>query len=227
MRTDGGGEGWGNVDPTPGYSAISAEDVRRTIESLAPALRGLDAFNIRRALDVMDAAVPARFEAKAAVEMALLDAKGRAVGLPAHSLLGGKGPTDEVTLNAWIGTVAPEQAAREAAEWLRRGFATAKIKVSGAAPDGVERVAAVRAAVGDTHGAARGLQREPHPAESVAFIRRLEPYDLDPRRAAHLPHDLEALAEIRPAIDIPLMADESVTGPASLSRSSAERRRTS
>src|SRR5256885_12182791 len=76
----------------------------------------------------MDAALDGAFEAKAALEMALWDLKGRALGVPVHSLLGGR-VKDAITLNAWIGAVAPERAAREAAEWLRRGFRTAKIKV--------------------------------------------------------------------------------------------------
>jgi L-alanine-DL-glutamate epimerase-like enolase superfamily enzyme len=90
---------------------------------------------------------PGRYEAIAAVEMALVDLKGHALGQPVHSLLGGR-VKDKVAFNAWIGTVPPEQAAREATDWLGRGFRSAKIKVSGATPEGIARVAAVRAAVG-------------------------------------------------------------------------------
>jgi L-Ala-D/L-Glu epimerase / N-acetyl-D-glutamate racemase len=215
VRTDAGAEGWGNVDPTPGYSAMSAEDVRRTVEMLAPRLLGLDAFNIRQALAVMDAVVAARFEAKAAVEMALLDAKGRAVGLPVHSLLGGL-VRDEVSFNAWIGTVPPEQAAREAGEWLRRGFTTAKIKVSGATPVGLDRVATVRAAVGPRMALRVDFNESLGAAEAAAFIGRLEPYDLTLVEQPVPRGDIGALALIRRAIGIPLMADESVTDAASL-----------
>jgi muconate cycloisomerase len=215
VGTDAGAEGWGNVDPTPGYSAMSAADVRLTVEMLAPRLRGLDAFNIRQALAVMDATVPARFEAKAAVEMALLDAKGRAVGLPVHSLLGGL-VRDEVSFNAWIGTVPPEQAAREAGEWRQRGFTTAKIKVSGATREGVDRVAAVRSAVGLRMALRVDFNESLEAAEAAAFIRRLEPYDLTLVEQPVPRGDIGALAAIRRAIGIPLMADESVTDAASL-----------
>jgi len=50
------------------------------------------------------------FTARAAVEMALCDLKARALGVPVHSLLGGR-VKDRITLNAWIGTVPPAQAA--------------------------------------------------------------------------------------------------------------------
>jgi muconate cycloisomerase len=215
VTTDEGVEGWGNVDPTPGYSLVSAIDIHDAVARLAPVLIGADPFNLHRALALMDREIAEGFEAKAAVEMALLDVKGRALGLPVHSLLGGA-LTHEVTLNAWIGTVPPEQAAREATEWLRRGFATAKIKISGAGPEGVARVAAVRAAVGDGMGLRVDFNESLRLAESVAFIRQLEPYALTLVEQPIARTDLAGLAEIRRAIGIPLMADESVTGPASL-----------
>ncbi len=215
VTTDEGIEGWGNVDPTPGYSLVSAVDIHDTVARLAPALLGADPFNLHRALAQMDAETAEGFEAKAAIEMALLDLKGRALGVPVHSLLGGV-LTHDVTLNAWIGTVPPEQAAREAAEWLRRGFTTAKIKVSGAGDEGIARVAAVRGAVGDRLALRVDFNESLALAEAVAYIRRLEPYALTLVEQPIPRTDIAGLAEIRRAIGIPLMADESVTGPASL-----------
>jgi muconate cycloisomerase len=123
---------------------------------------------------------------------------------------------DAVPCNAWIGTVPPEQAAREAAAWLGRGFRSAKIKVSGAGPEGIARVAAVRAAVGDRMALRVDFNESLRPAEAVEFIRRLEPYDLTLVEQPVPRDDIAALALIRRGIGIPLMADESVTDPASL-----------
>ncbi len=212
---DSRAEGWGNVDPTPGYTLMSADEIRDTVAGLAPQLVGLDPFNLHQALAAMDRAVPERFEAKAAVEMALCDLKGRAVGLPVHSLLGGR-VRERITLNAWIGTVPPEQAAREAREWLGRGFTTAKIKISGPGPEGTDRVAAVRAAVGARMELRVDFNESLARGEAVGVIRRLQPYDLVLVEQPIPRDDVAGLAEIRRAIGIPLMADESVIGPASL-----------
>ena len=198
---DDGREGWGNVDPTPGYSKISADGVQATVGRLAPRVVGMDAFNVQRLLARMDEDAAAESEAKAAVEMAVLDLQGRALGVPVHTLLGGV-VRDEVGLNAWIGAVAPAQAAREATAWLGRGFRTAKIKVAGATDEGIERVAAVRAAVGDRLALRVDFNESLTLAESAPFIRRRD--------------DIAGLAAIRRAISVPLMADESVTGPGSL-----------
>jgi L-Ala-D/L-Glu epimerase len=210
-----GAEGWGNVDPTPGYSAMSAATVHDTVRRIGPALAGADPFNLHRALALMDRAAPGRYEAIAAVEMALVDLKARALGLPVHSLLGGR-VKDEITFNAWIGTVPPGQAAREAAEWLARGFRSAKIKLSGTAPAGIERVAEVRAAVGDRMALRVDFNESLTRAEAVPFIRRLEPYGLTLVEQPIPRAEIGGLAEIRRGIAIPLMADESVSGPASL-----------
>jgi len=212
--TDAGGEGWGNVDPTPGYSPVSADEIYVTVGRLAGVLAGTDAFNVHAALARMEQAA-AMSEARAAVEMALVDLKARALGIPVHSLLGGR-VKDVVTLNAWIGTVPPDQAAREAVAWHARGFRTAKIKVSGATEAGIERVAAVRAAVGDRMALRVDFNESLGLDEAAAFIRRLEPYALTLVEQPIARADIAGLARIRAAIGIPLMADESVTDPGAL-----------
>jgi muconate cycloisomerase len=112
--------------------------------------------------------------------------------------------------------VPPAQAAAEAREWLARGFASAKIKIEGADREGLERVAAVREAVGPGFALRVDFNESLPLAEAVPYIRRLEPFRL---RLVEQPvprEQVDALADIRRAIGIPLMADESVTGPASL-----------
>ncbi len=213
--TAASGEGWGNVDPTPGYSKVSADEIHATVGRFAPALIGMDALNVQRVLARIDGEVAGQHEAKAAVEMAVLDLQGRALGVSVPALLGGA-VRDEVRFNAWIGAVPPAQAAREAAEWAARGFRTAKIKVAGATDEGLERVAAVRAAVGAGLALRVDFNESLTLAEAVPFIRRLEPYALTLVEQPIPRDDIAGLATIRRHIGIPLMADESVTGPASL-----------
>jgi L-alanine-DL-glutamate epimerase-like enolase superfamily enzyme len=163
----------------------------------------------------MDRLAPGQLEAAAAVEMALLDVTGRALGVPVHALLGGA-LSPAVPLNAWIGTVRPEQAADEAAGWLARGFTTAKIKIAGPGDEGIARVAAVRAAVGDRLALRVDFNESLARDEAVPFIRRLEPFGLTLVEQPVVRADVAGLAAIRREIRIPLMADESVTGPSSL-----------
>lgn len=207
--------GWGNVDPSPGYTLMSAEEIAAAIRALAPKLVGGDAMNINVALATMDATLVDAYEAKAAVEMALCDVKARALGIPVHLLLGGATKT-EIPLNAWIGTVPPAQAAAEAAGWLERGFRSAKIKIDGADPQGVRRVAAVRDAVGDRMALRVDFNESLPMGDAVGFIRQLEPYDLALVEQPVARDRIADLATIRRGVGIKLMADESVTGAASL-----------
>jgi L-alanine-DL-glutamate epimerase-like enolase superfamily enzyme len=215
IATEEGIEGWGNVDPSPGYTFMSAQEIHAAIGALAPSLIGGDAMNLNRALEAMDRALDGGYEAKAAIEMALCDAKARGLGIPVHVLLGGRIKL-QILLNAWIGTVPPAKAAEEALDWLDRGFRSAKIKLDGTDPIGVRRVAAVREAVGPGMALRVDFNESLPTADAVGFIRQLEPYDLMLVEQPVRRDRIAELAEIRRAIRIPLMADESVVGPGSL-----------
>ncbi len=116
VHTDEGTEGVGNVDPDPGYSEESFSETLAAIRQLAQNVIGIDPLNILAALDRMDRIFPGKLDAKAAIEMALFDLKGKALGVPVHSLLGGH-LREEITLNGWIGMLSPDEAAREAVSW--------------------------------------------------------------------------------------------------------------
>src|SRR5439155_24769588 len=53
VTTDAGVEGWGNVDPTPGYSLVAAVDVPDVVARLAPGLVGAGPLHLHRALALM------------------------------------------------------------------------------------------------------------------------------------------------------------------------------
>src|SRR5215470_1855935 len=73
VTTDEGVEGWGNVDPTPGYSLVSAVDIHDAVARLAPVLAGADPFNLHRALACMDRETEEGIARVAAVRAAVGD----------------------------------------------------------------------------------------------------------------------------------------------------------
>nr|AAA98267.1 cycloisomerase [Plasmid pJP4] len=84
------GVGEGGSVGGPVWSAECAETIKIIVERyLAPHLLGTDAFNVSGALQTMARAVTGNASAKAAVEMALLDLKARALGVSIAELLGG------------------------------------------------------------------------------------------------------------------------------------------
>ena len=211
VRTDDGLEGAGNVDPSPGYSEDTPEEIRATIrQRLAPALLGRDAGSIRGALAEMDRVAPGALYSQAAVEMALVDLNTRSLGLPAHRFLGGA-VRDTLQLNGWIGIEEPETAAAAALDFWKRGYRSAKVKVGSRVEADRDRVAAVRAAVPDMQIRVDG--NEGGDVESaIRLARAIAPYRVALLEQPVPRRDLEGLARVRRAIDIPVMADEAIEG---------------
>jgi L-alanine-DL-glutamate epimerase-like enolase superfamily enzyme len=154
----------------------------------------------------VDAPAGASREARAAVEVALLDLAGKRAGEPAWRTLGaaGSGP---VECNATLTAGAPADVARQAAAWAERGFRTFKLKV-GLEGD-VEQVSAARAAL----PAGAKLRVDANGAwnveEAAARLAAMGPLELAEQPVA----SAEELRELRARTAVPLAADESVATP--------------
>ena len=215
VRTDEGITGLGNVDPDPGHSEESFGETLKAVRVLAPSLTGCDPLNLSAALDLMDRCLPRHLDAKAALEMALFDLKGRALDQPVHSLLGGR-LKDEVRLNGWIGLLEPEEAAREALGWRDAGFGSVKIKLGSGVEADRDRVAAVRDAVGSDLRLRVDANEAYGVDDAVRLGKALAPLDVALFEQPVSRADYDGLARVRRAIDIPVMADEAIVGPETL-----------
>ncbi|MDH3380007.1 MAG: hypothetical protein OEQ39_24060 [Gammaproteobacteria bacterium] len=217
ITANDGALGIGSVEPILSPKASeTVEDVLKVLEErLAPGLIGVDPTNITNLLSALDSIVPGRTEAKVPIEMACVDLTARWFGVPIHTYLGGA-VKERVSFNAWIGLLSPDEAADEALRWLKRGFKSAKIKVGGDINTDRDRIAAVRAAVGDEM-ALRIDANEGYDAENAIKLAKMV-------RKLNLQHfeqpvprdDLAGLARVRRHGGIPVMADESITDLASL-----------
>jgi L-alanine-DL-glutamate epimerase-like enolase superfamily enzyme len=219
VRLTAAGEavGLGNIDPSPGYSAETIEASLAALrDKLAPCLPGLDAANIHVLNARLDAATPGFLDAKAAIEMACVDLTARALGLPVHAYLGGA-VKERLTFNAWIGIVAPEEAAAEAMKWFQRGFRSAKIKVGGGIEADRERVRAVREAVGSAMALRIDANAGYDADTAIRLLRLVQPFDLQLFEQPVPAEDLAGMARVRrEAGGVPIMADESIVDHASL-----------
>lgn len=216
LTADDGSVGLGNIDPSPGYSVETVEDSLAAIRGpLAAVVTGEPVANIHALLARMDATLAGHLDAKAALEMACTDLLSRACGLAVHEWLGGA-VRDRVSFNAWIGILSPEAAASEARAWFDRGFRSAKIKVGGGIEADRDRVLAVREAVGPEMALRIDANAGYDPETSIALARSLEPARLQLFEQPAAADDLAGLARVRDRVEVPVMADESVTDHASL-----------
>lgn len=216
VRARDGSVGLGNIDPSPGYSTETIEQSLVALrERLAPAVIGQDAANPHRVLERLDAVLEGYIDAKAAIEMACVDLAARHLGVAVHEWLGGA-VVERLSFNAWIGIVAPDEAAAEARRWLDRGFRSCKIKVGGSVDHDVARVRAVREAVGPGMRLRVDANAGYDVPRAIALGRALEPLEVQWVEQPVAARDLAGMAAVRRGIGIAVMADESITDHASL-----------
>jgi L-alanine-DL-glutamate epimerase-like enolase superfamily enzyme len=182
--------------------------------ALAPAMIGEDPRRIAHLVRKLDAALDGSEEAKAGIEMALWDIKGKALGVPVYELLGGM-VRDRIPLSYSIPFGEPAEMADLAARRVAAGHRTIKVKVG--SEDGardIEAVRLVRAAVGPgVRVRVDGNMGWTSAKQAIALIRAMEPFGLELVEQPLPAHDLAGMAEVRRAIAVPLMADESVRTP--------------
>ncbi len=216
IETRGGLVGWGEAACLggPTWSEESSESVQSVIERyVAPWLVGRDAAEIEVLRREMARRVQGNPFARAAVEMALWDLNGRALGVPVHRLLGGR-VRDRVALSWSLAVTSPEAEIEEAREKVARGHRIFKIKTAAhpVAHD-VERVRRIREAVGPDVSLRVDANQGWDRPTALAAIRALEPYGLDFVEQPVPRWDLDGMADIARRVTVPVMADESCGTP--------------
>ena len=216
LHTDDGLVGVGECGPSP---LARFTDRGLMQEEVAPRVIGANPFDLGAVL----ARLGQRRET-AAVEIAMWDLMGRAVGLPVYRLLGAERPRAAVphSLYAFLrapgrdgnGEVTPgNYVGHWTGEMRRHGFRTIKCKLGSREPmEEVEYVEALRAAVGPHVK----IRVDPNGAWSLGtalrVLRRLENVDLEyveepVRYSQQAGTDTEALQRLRGAGHTPICAD--------------------
>lgn len=140
-------------------------------------------------------------QARAAEEIARLDLEARQEQRPLAEPV-----RDALPVNMTLPAGPPAEVAERARAGVRAGYACFKVKVG--LPEDVERVAAVREAVGPWPALRVDANRAWSVEEAVTCIRALEAHDLEfveqPCRS------LEDLRQVRGRVSTPIAADESV-----------------
>lgn len=221
ITASGGAVGYGNIDPTPGYSKESIDDSLRMLETrLAGLVMGMDPTNVHMVLAKMESAVDGYLDAKAAIEMACVDLSARVAGMPVYTYLGGA-VKDRLQFNAWIGILPPDEAAKETLQWKTQGFRSAKIKVGGNIEADRDRVKAIREAVGADFNLRIDANAGYDADTSIKLAGMVAPFNLQLFEQPVPADDIAGMARVRKAanaVGVPIMADESVLDHASLIR---------
>jgi muconate cycloisomerase len=210
IHTDSGIVGLGEVSCTPRWSGedhFTAQHFIQTI--LAPLLIGEDPTHIDALNLKIERGVARNPFTKAALEMALWDIFGKSVGLPVYRLLGGP-VREEVTIKWSISGLEPEAAANIASWAMEQGFRAMKVKVGLEPNEDVDRVRAVRKAVGENIRLGVDANGGWPVRTALAVIRRVCNQNLFFAEQPVPQWDILGMAQVRSRVSIPVIADESV-----------------
>jgi galactonate dehydratase len=216
IETTEGITGWG--EPVIEGKAAT---VKTAVDELMENIIGKDPMNIEDHWNLMYRGGfyrggPILMSAIAGIDQALWDIKGKYFNTPVHQLIGGKART-QIRVYSWIGGDRPGDAANEARVAVGNGFTALKMnateelqyidsfeKIDGA----VERVAAVREAVGKSIGIGIDFHGRVHKPMAKILAKELEQFHPMFIEEPALPENNEALKEIAQHTSIPIATGE-------------------
>lgn len=215
VHTDTGHVGYGEAPAT----AVITGDTHGSIvdairHHIAPRLVGREVSDLNRNTRLVQTALEKNTSAKAAVEIALYDLFGQSFDAPLYKVLGGGDPVITTDITISVDTIDKMVADSIAA--VDRGFDSLKIKVGKEILVDIERTKAIHAAVEDRALLRLDANQGWTAKQAVHAIRALEDAGIrlelveQPVKA----HDLEGLRYVTERVTTPIMADESVFGPA-------------
>ena len=216
VSTDDGITGWG--EPVIEGKALT---VKAAVNELMENLVGKDPMNIEDHWNVMYRGGfyrggPILMSAIAGIDQALWDIKGKFFNAPVHQLLGGR-CRDSIKVYSWIGGDRPSDCGTAAAAMVAKGFTAVKMNATEElqyvdsyekVDQAVERVAAVRSAVGNSVGIGIDFHGRVHKPMAKILAKELEPFRPMFIEEPVLPENNEALREIAGHTTIPIATGE-------------------
>ncbi|HEX8642786.1 MAG TPA: galactonate dehydratase [Allosphingosinicella sp.] len=213
VESDEGAVGWGEAS-LEGW----AEAVEGAFEALRDRFIGTDPYRIEDVFQIgyrggFYRGGPVLMSALAGLEQALWDLKGKALGLPAWEMLGGK-VREHIRAYAWIGGDRPDDVAAAAAARAGQGFGAIKMNATAemdwigtpkAFDEVIARVAAAQAAGVDVGLDFHGRVHKPM-AKQLAKV--LEPMGLLFIEEPLLSENPEGLAQISQLVSTPIALGE-------------------
>ena len=205
--------GWGECTTFHSVYGYDQKSLYNTItDYLIPAVKGLDPRNMVTLHQRMDQAIPFNLMAKCGMDLAAYDLIGKTDDVPVYSLVGGK-RVDRIPVTAAVGIGPRMETAAMAKELVEEGFNVIKIKIGLDPLEDLERVKAVREAVGDgiqlRVDGNQGYDRK----TALRVLTEMAPFALEWIEQPLPDWDIEGLAMLTERLDTPIAVDESVYTP--------------
>ena len=198
-------------------SAETLPNLMRSIhDQFAPLLIGRSPFEVNAVMHDLNACLYNSLYAQAAIGDALYDLIGKFLNVPIHTLLGGK-CRDRVRVGAVLSMKPTVEALLDSAQgFYDRGFRHLGLKIGIDPAADLRNAAALREQFGDDIVLRVDANAGMNFDAAQRLLRKLEPYDIDAAEQPIAIWDIDGMAELARTVDMPIMADESVSTDHSL-----------
>ena len=211
VMADSGECGYGEAPPTAVITGETIGSIRTAIdEIIAPTLKGMEIENIDGIMHRLEKCMVKNTSAKAAVDMAVYDLYAKACGKPLYQLLGGSKKQLETDLTISVNPI--DEMVRDSLEAVSRGFRILKVKVGKGDQGDVDRMIAIRQAVGKSIVLRVDANQGWEAKQAVRLIRAMEDAGVAPELVEQpvKAHDLDGMRLITASVETPVLADESL-----------------
>lgn len=206
--------GYGEAPPTAVITGDTTGSILCAIEDyIKPALVGMDLNDLPNLMGRLNSCLVHNTSPKAAVDMALYDLWAKSQGKPLYQLLGNARSSFETDLTISVNSV--DEMVKDALEATRRGFTTLKIKVGKEGMADIDRITAIRKAVGNDVKLRVDANQGWTASQSVAIIKTMEARGLNVELVEQpVPaDDVAGLKYVTGQVETPILADEAVFSP--------------
>jgi o-succinylbenzoate synthase len=211
IRTDDEFVGFGEAPAT----AVITGDTKGSIvtairDFIAPAIIGMEVEDIDGIMRKVQTAIVKNTSAKAAVDMAVYDLYAKNLGRPLYKVLGGNKRAIETDITISVNETA--EMVRDSLRGISQGFRILKVKVGKEGLKDVERIAAIREAVGTDIVIRVDANQGWNAKDAVRIISAMEDKGLsiDLVEQPVNAHDFEGMKYVTSNVYTPILADESV-----------------
>lgn len=210
LLTASGLTGWGEASPWPVFTGTLEGNAAALDKYFRPLVIGQDPVKVEPIMLEAERALTGHNEAKAALETALLDLAGQIAGLSIADLLGGQ-HRNSIPLSFSVANPDFEANLEEVARAWSDGVRLFKLK-AGFADHSFDlmRLERLRRLYGDEMQLRVDYNQGLPAFDAIRHIRNLESFKPDFVEQPVRRHERAALREITRAVDVPIMADESV-----------------
>ena len=207
IRTEEGIDGWGECSPSPMINGENVDTCFTVGKLVATQLIGENPLDIEANVSTMNKVIFGNSSIKSAIDIALHDIASKAAGLPLLKFLGGD-VHKKIYTDYTVGLASVEEMVKRAREVKNMGFDLMKVKLGDGGAKDVQRIKAIREAIGYDIKIRIDANQGWKVKEAIQTLQDLAPYNIQYCEEPINKRNYFRLKKVRNNSTIRIMADE-------------------